>query len=768
MIDPPETPEKRDFIRQMIRDDLASGRRTGVVTRFPPEPNGYLHIGHAKSICLNFDLATEFDGRCHLRFDDTNPLAESDEYVQAIQRDVRWLGYDWGPHRYFASDYFERLYAYAVLLIEKGLAYVDSLTEEEIRQFRGTVTEAGRPSPYRDRSLEENLDLFARMRAGEFADGEHVLRAKIDMAAANMKMRDPPLYRIRHAHHHRTGNDWSIYPLYDFTHCLSDHIEGITHSLCTLEFENNRELYDWILEALVEEPRPRQTEFARLKLSYTVMSKRKLKELVQAERVSGWDDPRMPTLAGMRRRGVTPEAIREFCDRVGVAKANSVVDVSLLEHALRDDLNLRAPRVMAVLDPLEVVIENYPADRTERLDAPYWPEDIPKTGSREVLFTRRVLVERDDFAENPPKGFFRLAPGREVRLRYAYMITCVGVEKDPDGRVVRVRCTYDPETRGGAAPDGRRVKGTLHWVPAEESIPAEVRLYDRLFKHEQPDADADIDFREHLNPASLVIRPSARVEPSLANAPLESRWQFERQGYFCVDPATSTPTRRTYNRIVPLKDAWARLSAPAHEPVRSSTRSPAKRPRPETPLSAEARRLANRYGIAPGPARALSESSVLEAFFHEAVGDGDRDGDRTAVAALVAEWVANDIARAARKCPLTELPFSATALASLARLVDTTGLRPSAARRVLRVMLDEGGAPDQIAAREGLLSPEEDRALIETVNEVLAAHPDEVARYRTGKSSLIGFFTGQVMKRTGGRADPRRARAALEARLERA
>ena len=616
-----ESPEKRDFIRQMIRDDLAAGRRPGVVTRFPPEPNGYLHIGHAKSICLNFDLATEFGGQCHLRFDDTNPLAESEEYVRAIQRDVRWLGYDWGPHGYFASDYFERLYDYAVLLIKKGLAYVDSLSEEEIRQFRGTVTEPGRPSPYRNRSAEENLDLFARMRAGEFADGEHVLRAKIDMAAANMKMRDPPLYRIRHAHHHRTENAWSVYPLYDFTHCLSDYIEGITHSLCTLEFENNRELYDWILEALVEEPRPEQTEFARLRLTYTVMSKRKLKELVETGQVSGWDDPRMPTLAGMRRRGITPDAIREFCDKVGVAKANSVVDVSLLEHAIRDDLNLRAPRVMAVLDPLEVVIENYPADQTERLSAPYWPEDVAQEGTREVLFTRRILIERDDFAEEPPKGFFRLAPGREVRLRYAYMITCVGVEKDADGRVVRLRCTYDPETRGGAAPDGRKVKGTLHWVPAGESIPAEVRLYDRLFGHEQPDADADTDFKEHLNPASLVVLTDARVEPSLAEAPLEGRWQFERQGYFYVDPVTSTEDRRTYNRIVPLKDSWARASEAPRAPAGGPAPSGAPSPRPQTPLPPEARTLADRYSIGPNTARALAASSALETFFREAVGE---------------------------------------------------------------------------------------------------------------------------------------------------
>jgi glutaminyl-tRNA synthetase len=552
----------RDFIRDMVARDRAAGKYGGrVVTRFPPEPNGYLHIGHAKSICLNFGLAQEFGGTCHLRLDDTNPETEEQEYVEAIQESVRWVGFDWGKNFFHASDYFEQLYDFAVELIRLGKAYVDSLNEDEIREYRGTVTEPGRNSPYRDRSVAENLDLFVRMRAGEFADGAHVLRAKIDMASPNMKMRDPLLYRIKRATHYHRGDAWCIYPMYDFAHPLSDAIERITHSLCTLEFENNREIYDWLVDSLVEslpfpEP-PRQTEFARLNLTYTLMSKRKLLELVERKLVAGWDDPRLPTLAGLRRRGFTPEAIRDFCERIGVAKANSTVDVTLLEHCQREDLNPQVPRVLAVLRPLRLVIENYPEGQVEELDAPLYPHDVPKEGSRKVPFSRVLYIERDDFAEQPPKGFHRLAPGREVRLRYAYFVRCESVVKDPaSGEIVEVRCTYDPATRGGSAPDGRKVPGTLHWVSADQSPPIEVRLYDRLFKVERPDLEEE-SFEALLNPQSLEVLTESRIEPAAADLGLGERLQFERQGYFFRDPVDSSPDRLVFNRIVPLRDSWA-------------------------------------------------------------------------------------------------------------------------------------------------------------------------------------------------------------------
>ena len=555
-----------DFIRAMVAEDLRTNKYGGrVVTRFPPEPNGYLHIGHAKSTCLNFGIAEESEGGvCHLRFDDTNPSTEDIKYTVAIKEDVRWLGFDWDDKLFYASDYFEKLYEYAVQLIKKGKAYVDSLNEEQIREYRGTVTEPGRESPYRNRSVEENLDLFERMRAGEFEDGAHVLRAKIDMASANMLMRDPLLYRIRHAHHYRTDDEWCIYPMYDFTHCLSDAIEGITHSLCTLEFTDNRVLYNWVLDAVgIAHPRPEQTEFARLNMDHTVLSKRKLVELVKGRHVDGWDDPRLPTIAGLRRRGVTPEAIRAFCDLIGVAKVESRVDIEKLEYCIRDDLNTKAPRVLCVLRPLRVVILNYPEGQTEELDCPHYPHDVPKEGSRKVPFSRVLYIERDDFREDPPKKFFRLAPGREVRLRYAYFIKCVDIVKDPEtGEVTEVHCTYDPETRGGSAPDGRKVKGTLHWVSAAHALPAEVRLYDRLFVKPNPDdVSQGEDFKSYLNPESLVILRNSVIEPSVADDPPGSRYQFERQGYFCSDPVDSAPGALVFNRTVALRDTWAKIAA---------------------------------------------------------------------------------------------------------------------------------------------------------------------------------------------------------------
>ena len=553
-VDPPVREAGQDFIRDIIRADLDSGRRSGVVTRFPPEPNGYLHIGHAKSICLNFGVAAEFGGRCHLRFDDTNPAREEQEYIDAIKRDVRWLGFDWGDSLFHASDYFEQLYDWAVHLIRMGKAYVDDQSQEAMRATRGTLTEAGTDSPFRDRGVAENLDLLARMRAGEFPNGARVLRAKIDMAAGNINLRDPVLYRILHATHPRTGDAWCIYPSYDFAHGQSDAIEGITHSLCTLEFEDHRPLYDWFLDNLPVPSRPRQYEFARLNLSYTVLSKRVLTQLVRDRHVSGWDDPRMPTLAGLRRRGVPPAAIRDFVKRIGVARADSLVDVAMLEASIREELNRTALRRMAVLRPLKVVIENYPEGQTEELDAVNNPEDSA-AGARPVRFSREIYVEREDFIEDPPKKFFRLSPGAEVRLRYAYFVTCREVVKDAGGEVVELRCTYDPETRGGnTPPDGRKVKATLHWVSAADSVPAEVRLYNPLFTSPTPDVG---NFAGALNPDSVEVLTGCRLEPAILGGNDEAPIQFERLGYFCRD-GDSSPGRPVFNRTVGLRDSWAK------------------------------------------------------------------------------------------------------------------------------------------------------------------------------------------------------------------
>ena len=556
----PDDSQAGNFIREIVETDLKTGKHGGrVVTRFPPEPNGYLHIGHAKSICLNFGLAHEFRGSTNLRFDDTNPTKENLEYVQAIQNDVRWMGFDWENRMFYASDYFERLYQFAVHLTRKGKAYVDSLSADDIRRYRGTLTEPGKDSPHRSRSVEENIDLFARMRAGEFPDGTHVLRAKIDMASPNVNLRDPTLYRIRHAAHHRTGDAWCIYPTYDFAHPLSDAIEGITHSICTLEFEDHRPLYNWVVEESEAPCHPQQIEFARLNLSHTVMSKRKLLDLVEKQHVAGWDDPRLPTLKGLRRRGYTPEAIRAFCEHIGVAKRDGVVEMALLEHFIREDLNRRAPRVMAVLRPLRIVIDNYPEGRAEDLEAVNNPED-PSAGTRKLPFSRTLYIEQEDFREVPPKKFFRLTPGQEVRLRYAYIIQCVGIVKDDrTGEVVEVHCTYDPETRSGGPQAGRKVKGTLHWVSATHALEAEVRLYEHLFlKPNAGDVGEGLDYTANLNPHSFERLTGCQVERSLAGAPPLSRYQFERQGYFCVDPDASNQ-KLVFNRTVALRDSWARI-----------------------------------------------------------------------------------------------------------------------------------------------------------------------------------------------------------------
>ncbi len=778
---PSETPAKpRDFIREIVARDVEAGTYGGrVATRFPPEPNGYLHIGHAKSICLNFGIAEEFGGVCHLRFDDTNPTTESLEYVEAIKEAVHWLGYDWGEHLYFASDYFEQLYQFAEELIRKGLAYVDSLSEEEIREYRGTVTEPGRESPYRNRSVEENLDLFRRMRAGEFKDGEHVLRAKIDMASPNMLLRDPILYRIRHAHHYRTGDEWCIYPMYDFAHPLSDAIEHITHSICTLEFENNRAIYDWLLDHLVEPPRPHQYEFARLELDYTVMSKRKLLQLVEEGLVDGWDDPRMPTLMGMRRRGITPEAIRRFCDIIGVAKTNSRVKYELFEHTVRDDLNYRSPRVMCVLRPLRVVITNYPEDQVEWLDAAYWPRDIPKEGSRKVPFARVIYIERDDFMENPPKKYYRLSPGREVRLRHSYVIRCDEVIKNDAGEVVELRCTYDPETLN-ARPKGRKVKGTIHWVSADHAIPVEVRLYDRLFVKENPDdVEEGKTFKDYLNPRSLEVIRGARVEPSVAYDPADTRYQFERLGYFIQDSVDSRPDALVFNRIVALRDSWSKeqvaggrsqvaggrsRGAGGEASVGAVSRTPAdgetrgtdegrsharERARAENPaLAAAYRRYIEELGLSERDADLLTGDEATMRFFEAAIAAYDNPP-------LVGRWMTNALQRLLKDADVDALPFGPAAFGRLVALVDEGVLSTNLGKEVLAEMAQSGASPDEIVDDRGLRQISDEQALRQTVSEVLAAHSDKVAAYRAGKTGLLGFFVGQVMRSTQGKANPR-------------
>jgi len=552
------TDKPLDFIRQIIAQDLKSGKHDQVVTRFPPEPNGFLHIGHAKSICLNFGIALENNAICHLRFDDTNPGKESTEYVTAIKDDVRWLGFDWGEHLYYSSDYFDQLFEFAVELIKRGKAYVCHLGAEEMRNYRGTLTEPGKESPYRNRSVEENLSFFEQMKSGELDEGTCSLRAKIDMASPNIIMRDPVIYRIMMTSHHRTGEKWSIYPMYDFTHCLSDMTERITHSLCTLEFENNRPLYDWVLDTLETPCHPQQIEFARLNINFTVMSKRKLLQLVEEHYVSGWNDPRMLTISGLRRRGYTPVSIRNFCDIIGIGKRTSWIDMGVLENEVRDDLNVKAPRVLGVLKPLKVIITNYPEDQEEELEAQNHPQN-PEMGTRKIPFCRELYVEQTDFMEDAPRKFFRLSVGREVRLRYAYLVTCQEIIKDDAGNVIELHCTYDPETRGGSAPDGRKVKGTIHWVSARHGLETEVRLYDRLFTVEHPDRDKEKDFKEFVNPDSLQVLKHCMLEPSLAQADIEDRFQFERLGYFCLDSKESTQDNPVFNRIVTLRDSWAKL-----------------------------------------------------------------------------------------------------------------------------------------------------------------------------------------------------------------
>ncbi len=778
--DPGAGPSRSDFIREVIEADLRSGRHGGrVITRFPPEPNGYLHIGHAKSICLNFGIAEEYRSRCNLRFDDTNPVKEDVEYVDAIERDVRWLGFSFGDRELYASDYFEEMYELAEDLIRVGDAYVDHLDDNGIKAYRGSLSEPGRPSPHRDRTVDENLALFRRMRDGSLPDGACVLRARIDLAAPNMKMRDPLLYRIRHATHHRTGDAWPIYPMYDYAHPISDAIEGVTHSLCTLEFENNRELYDWVIEhTRVSErhgfSRPRQYEFARLNLDYTVMSKRRLLRLVEDGHVSGWDDPRLPTIAGMRRRGYRPEAIRAFADLVGVAKVNSTVDLAKLEFCVRDDLNWIAPRVMGVLRPLEVTITTWPEGFVEELVGPYFPADVGRPGERTLPFGRRLFIDRDDFSLDPPAGYQRLALGRTVRLRHGYAITCDEVVEE-DGEVVGLLCHHVPGSVG-QNPPGLKVSGVVHWVSAEQAVPAEVRLYDRLFTVPRPE-EAEGDVTDHLNPASLRVVTGAMLEPGMADAEPGSRWQLERVGYFVVDPEDSRGRAGglVLNRIVTLRDSWpAPAEGPPEPPAdvrraksdKASTRPP-KRSRVEYRAEARLRDpvLAERFaawpevhGISEGDAELLTGDRATGDLFAAAVAAG-------ASPAAVARWIVNELPPALGDRELAAVPLTGAGLAALVAAVESGVITGTAAKDVLAVMVEQGGEPEAIIAERGLAQVSDENAIAVIVDEVVAANPEKAALYRDGKTALFGFFVGQVLRASHGTASPQVVQKVLTERL---
>ena len=764
-----------DFIRDIIEQDLRSGKHAGrVLTRFPPEPNGYLHIGHAKSICLNFGIAREYATRCNLRFDDTNPAKEDIEYVESIQHDVRWLGFDFGERALYASDYFAEMYELAEDLVRAGKAYVDHLSDEEIKEHRGSLSEPGRPSPYRDRTVEENLALLREMRAGDLPDGTCVLRARIDLAASNMKMRDPLLYRIRHAHHDRTGDAWPVYPMYDYAHPISDAIEGITHSLCTLEFENNRELYDWVVaETGVSErhgfSRPQQIEFARLKLDHTVMSKRKLLTLVEDGHVSGWDDPRMPTIAGMRRRGYRPEAIRAFADLIGVAKVNSVVDIGKLEFCVRDDLNWVAPRVLGVLRPLPVTITSWPSDAVERLEGPYFPADVGTTGARDVPFGREIVIDRDDFSSDPPAGWQRLAPGRTVRLRHGYCITCDEVVSE-GGEVVGLKASHVPDSVG-KKPAGVTVSGVIHWVSAAHAVAAEVRLYDRLFKVPRPD-EADAELSTMLNPDSLHVIAGAMVEPSLAGAAPGSHWQLERVGYFVVDQ-DSTPDALLLNRTVTLRDSWSAEAEGPAPAVEARTRSakaktrPPKKSRTEYRVEARLRdpvlaeRLAawpDEHGIPADVADLLTGDRAPGDLFLAAVVAGGP-------APAVARWMVNELPAVLGDRELAETRLTGAGLGPLVAAVDRGEVTAAAGKEVLAELVDRGGDPAAIIADRGLAQVSDEGAVAQVVDQVLAANADKVDQYRAGKTALFGFFVGQVVRASQGKANPQVAQKLLAERL---
>jgi glutaminyl-tRNA synthetase len=761
-----EMRKRSNFLTDIVDADLAQGKNGGkVVTRFPPEPNGFLHIGHAKSILLNFGLARQYGGEVHLRFDDTNPSTEDTEYVESIEADVRWLGGDFGKHLYFASDYFERMYDCAVRLIKEGRAYVDSQTVDAIRDQRGSFERPGTNSPFRNRPVEENLELFARMRKGEFQDGACVLRAKIDMAHPNVIMRDPLLYRIRHAHHHRTQDKWCIYPMYDYAHPLEDAFEGITHSICTLEFESNRELYDWVLDSLGPwKPRPYQYEFARLALGYTVMSKRKLLQLVQEKRVLGWDDPRMPTVAGMRRRGVTPEALRDFADLIGVAKNNSLVDIGKLEFAIRRDLEGRSPRGMAVLNPLKVELTNWPKGKTETLSIPWWPDEPLRGGSREVPFSGELYIEQEDFLEAPPKDWRRLTVGWEARLLGAYVIKCEGVRRGPSGDIEALLCTYDPDSPGGNPADKRKIPGTLHWVDAHASVPLEVRLYDRLFNVELPDAEGD--FLQHLNPRSLVVPKGARGEPALQKAGAGAHFQLLRLGYFFTDPVDSAPGKPVFNRVVTLKDTWAKAAQPEAAEARAARpeKKAPQKPKGEVALRPRSSNLLARLssykelGLSPEEADLLSREEPISGYFDAAVATHSAPKS-------VAKWLLNELLGLTSTEKLPGLMLDGAGFGRFVSLVDQGRITPNAAKTLLAELVAHGGEPEAKLQALGLERKEDPAKLASAVEEVLKAHPSEVQRYRSGEEKLLGVLMGAAMKAVRGAADAGAVRQALLQRL---
>ena len=739
--------EHKDFLRIKVEEDLQAGKYQEVVTRFPPEPNGFPHIGHAKSICINFGIARDYNGHCNLRMDDTNPTTEDTQYVEALKDAVQWLGFDWGDNVYFTSDYFPKLYEYAVQLIKMGKAYVDSIDEEQMREFRGTVTEPGKRSEFANRSIEENLDLFERMKNGEFKEAQHVLRAKIDMSAANMKMRDPLLYRIRHAHHFRTSDTWCIYPMYDFAHCLSDYIEGISHSICTLEFENNRDIYDWILDTLeLKPPRPYQHEFARLGINYTVMSKRKLLELVNGHYVSGWDDPRMPTIAGYKRRGYTPESILNFCDQIGIAKANSMVDVSQLEFCIRDDLNKKVPRVMCVLDPIKVVIENY--EGSESIEASYYPHDVPKEGSRKIPFSKEVYIEREDFMENPVKGYNRLTPEQPVRLRHAYIISCKEVIKDDNGNVVEIKAHYYPDSKSGQDKSGIKVKSAIHWVDAEQGKTIEVRLYDRLYKNEAPE---DI---EDLNPNSLSIIKDALVEPAVITDKADERFQFERQGYFYADPVDYTDEHPVFNKIVGLKDSWAKKST---KKEKAKVQIAPKQEKKEVvhgeaqAMNEEQQALFDKYTselkLNNEVANILARDKKLSSFYEATISELNSP-------VALANIVANEVAKELKEKEISELKFTAVQIAQLIKMVDEATISNKIAKQVFETMVESGENPSKIVEDKGLIQISDPSVILPIIDDVIAKNPDNLEKYKAGNTKLSGFFVGQVLKATGGKANP--------------
>ncbi|WP_324171093.1 glutamine--tRNA ligase/YqeY domain fusion protein [Sulfurimonas sp.] len=734
--------ENKDFLRTIVEEDLRSGKYKEVITRFPPEPNGFPHIGHAKSICINFGIASDYNGHCNLRMDDTNPTKEDTKYVEALKNAVEWLGFDWGNNVYFTSDYFPKIYAYATELIKMGKAYVDSTNEEEMRSLRGTITESGIRSKYAMRSVEENLDLFARMKKGEFKDGEHVLRAKIDMSAANMKMRDPLLYRIRHAHHFRAGKEWSIYPMYDFAHCLSDYIEGISHSICTLEFENNRDIYNWVLDTLgLALPRPYQHEFARLNINYTVMSKRKLLELVEGGQVNGWDDPRMPTIAGYRRRGYTPKSILNFCDQIGIAKANSMVDVAQLEFCIRDNLNTIVPRVMCVLDPLKVTIENYKG--SEEIDAPYYPHDIPKEGSRKLPFSREIYIERDDFNENPSKGYFRLTPKQPVRLRHGFIIFCKEVIKDANGNIVEIIAEYYPDSKSGSDSSGIKVKSAIQWVDASRAKTVEVRVYDRLYSSEAPEG------LEDLNPNSLSIIKNALIEPAVISDKPDERFQFERQGYFYADPIDYTDSKPVFNKIVGLKNSWGKKKKTPEKVVKTQTKK-VQVDGKEVAMSDEQKLLFEKYsskfGLNSEVANILARDANLSSFYEEALSVLNSP---VSLANIVATEVARELKEA------NELKFTANQISELVKMIDDDIISSKIAKQVLQEMVQSGESPTQIVEDKGLVQISDPSKISPIIDEIIAKNPENIAKFKAGNTKLLGFFVGQVLKTTGGKANPK-------------